>query len=70
MRRRAFIDKCLEVKEAFSFAVPSEVLGAIELYCGDLYGGMLARLDSPVASKLMNCCVTCVSIINSRLSQS
>ena len=60
MRRGAFIGKCLEVQEAFSFAAPAEVLGAIKLYCGDLYGGMLARLDSPEATKLMNCWGTAV----------
>ena len=60
MRRGAFIGKCMEVQEAFSFAAPAEVLGAVKLYCGDLYGGMLARLDSPEATKLMNCWGTCV----------
>ena len=51
MRRGAFIGKCLEVQEAFSFAALAEVLGAVNLYCGDLYGGMLARLDSRVSPK-------------------
>ena len=60
MRRGAFIGKCMEVQEAFSFAAPAEVLGAVKLYCGDLYGGMLARLDSPEAQRLMNCWGTCV----------
>ena len=55
MRRGAFIGKTLEVQEAFSFAAPAEVLGAVKLYCGDLYGGMLARLDSIQANQLMNC---------------
>ena len=55
MRRGAFIGKTLEVQEAFSFAAPAEVLGAVKLYCGDLYGGMLARLDSAPAGQLMNC---------------
>ena len=55
MRRGAFIGKNLEVQDAFSFAAPTEVLGAVKLYCGDLYGGMLARLDGVPASKLMNC---------------
>ena len=44
MRRGAFIDKCLEVQEAFAFAAPSEVLGAVKLYCDNLYGTMLANL--------------------------
>ena len=49
-RRGAFIGKCLEVQEAFSFAAPATVLGAIKLYCGDLYGGMLDRLDHKVSA--------------------
>ena len=57
MRRWAFIGKCLEVQEAFSFAAPTEVLAAVKLFCGDLYGGMLmlARLDSDEATNLMTC---------------
>ena len=35
--------------------MPNETLGAVKLYCGDLYGGMLARLDSTAATQLMNC---------------
>ena len=55
MRRGAFIGKCLEVQEAFAFAAPSEYLGAVRLYCGDLYGTVLARPDSAPATKLTNC---------------
>jgi hypothetical protein len=55
MRRGALIGRCLEVQEAFGFAGPSEVLGAIKLYCGDLYGGMLSRLDSDAVKQLTNC---------------
>ena len=55
MRRGAFIGKTLEVQEAFNFAAPAEVLGAVKLYCGDLYDGMLARLDGVPAIQLMNC---------------
>ena len=55
MRRASFIGRCLEVQEAFSFALPNDTLGAVKLYCGDLYGGMLARLDSTAATQLMNC---------------
>ena len=43
-RRASFIGRCLEFQEAFSFATPGNTLGAVKLYCGDLYGGMLARL--------------------------
>ena len=55
MRRGCFIGRCLEVQEAFHFATPDNTLAAVKLYCGDLYGGMLARLDSPAAVQLMNC---------------
>ena len=43
------------MQEAFSFATPDDTLAVVKLYCGDLYGGMLARLDSPAATQLMNC---------------
>ena len=55
MRRGCFIGRCLEVQEAFHCATPDNTLAAVKLYCGDLYGGMLARLDSPAAVQLMNC---------------
>ena len=60
MRRGALIGRCLEVQEAFSFAAPPEVLAAVKLYCGDLYGGMLYRLDSAPVKQLTNCWNTCV----------
>ena len=60
MRRGAFIGRCLEVQEAFSFAAPTEVLGAVKLYCGDLYGGMLSPIDSETVKQLTNCWNTCV----------
>ena len=60
MRRGTFIGKCLEVQEAFAFAAPSEVLGAIKLYSADLYGGMLAKLDSGPTTQLTNCWNTAV----------
>ena len=46
IRRGIFIGRCLEVQESLSFAATLDVLGAIKLYCGDLYGGMLTCLDS------------------------
>ena len=60
MRRGAFIGRSLEIQEAFGFAAPTEVLGAVKLYCGDLYGGMLCRMDSEPVRQLTNCWNTCV----------
>ena len=42
------------------------MLGAVKLYCGDHYGGMLARLDSPEATKLMNCWGTAIKQVYAR----
>jgi hypothetical protein len=53
--RGALIGRYLDVQDAFGFASPNDVLAAIKLYCGDLYGGMLARLDSDPIRKLCNC---------------
>ena len=60
MRRGALIGRFLEVQEAFSFAAPTEVLGAIKLYCGDLYGGMLSPIYSQAVKQLTNCWNTAV----------
>ena len=45
LRRASFNVPCLEVQEAFSFATRENTLGLVKLYWGDLYCGMLARLD-------------------------
>ena len=50
MRWASFIGCCLKVQEAFSFATLYDMLGATKLYCRDLSGGMLARLESPAAT--------------------
>ena len=39
---------------------PPDVLGAIKLYCGDLYGGKLTCLDSEQVARLTNCWNTAV----------
>ena len=43
------------IRRGAFFAAPAEVLGAVKLYCEDLYGSMLAGLDSGPAGQLMNC---------------
>ena len=60
MRSGAYIGRSLEKQEAFSFAALAETLGAVKLYCCDLYCGMLARLGGQPATQLMNCWGTCV----------
>ena len=60
IRRGAFIGRCLEIQESFGFAAPPEILGAVKMYCSDMYGGMLYRLDSGPTRALTNCWNTTV----------
>ena len=53
--RASYIGRSLEVQETFSFAAPSEILGAVKLYAADLYGGMLTRLGNSTTAQLTNC---------------
>ena len=50
-----YVNRCLQVQDTFSITAPDETWGLVRLFCGDLYGGMLARLDGETASQLMNC---------------
>ena len=60
MKRGSFIGRSLEVQDAFSFASPTETLGAVKLFAADLYGGMLWQLNSQPAEQLMRCWNICV----------
>ena len=44
--RARFIDKTVELREVFSFAQPSQVLRAVQIYASDCYGVMLYDLSS------------------------
>ena len=48
------------MQECFAFAAPPEILGAVKLYCCDLYGGMLTWLDGVSSNRLTNCWGTIV----------
>ena len=60
MKRGSFIGRSLEVRDAFGFAAPTQVLGAVKVFASDLYGGMLWRLDSQPALQVTRCWNTCV----------
>ena len=40
-KRAKFISDTVEVRDSFDFAPPVEVLRAVKIYCGALYGAML-----------------------------
>ena len=60
LKRGSFIGRSMEVCDAFAFAAPSQVLGAVKVYSADMYGAMLWRLDSEPAQKFTRCWNTCV----------
>jgi hypothetical protein len=60
MKKGSYIGKSLEVLDSYSFAAPTEVLGAVKLFAADLYGGMLWRLDSPEVEQVGRCWNTTV----------
>ena len=49
-----FIDNSVEVREAFKFASPVEILQALKVYCSSFYGSMLWNLAGTGASRVFN----------------
>ena len=51
VKRAQFIDKSTEIRETFAFASPVEILRAVKVFAGDLYGAMLWRLGGALAQQ-------------------
>ena len=62
VKRADFIRKSTEVREAFSFAQPNQILQAVRTYCCSLYGAMTWSLFSDKAMQVFNCWSTCVKL--------
>ena len=62
VKRAAYIDETVEIRESFSFATPAEVLKAVKLYAGSHYGPMLWDLGSDMATQYYNVWNTCVKL--------
>ena len=62
VKRAIFINNSVEIREAFSFASPVEILSAIKIYCCSLYGCMLWDLSGDGATQVFNACNTCVKL--------
>ena len=54
VKRAIFIGNSLEIREAFAFASPVEILSAIKIYCCSFYGSMLWDLGGEGASQVFN----------------
>ena len=62
-KKAAFIGKSTEVREAFAFAAPPDVLAAVKLYAADMYGAMLWPLGDELATQVMNTWGVCVKLM-------
>jgi hypothetical protein len=60
IRRAIFISRSVEVRDQFAFAVPAQVLRAVEVMCCDAYGSPLWRLDSSATSSFGKAWSSCV----------
>ena len=63
IKRADFIDKTVNIRETFSFALPAQVIQAIDKYCGDHYGGMLWSFDGQGAGQYFRCWHRCIKLI-------
>ena len=62
VKRARFIDKTVELREVFSFALPEQILRAVEIYASDCYGTMLYDLASQASESYFKAWNTCVKL--------
>jgi hypothetical protein len=62
VKRAQFIDKSTEIRETFSFASPVEILRAVKVFAGDLYGAMLWKLSGDLAKQVYHAWNTCIKL--------
>ena len=62
VKRAQFISKSTEIRESFSFASPVEVLRAVKVFAGDLYGGNLWQLRGDMANQVFKAWNTCIKL--------
>ena len=62
VKRAAYINETVEIRESFGFATPAEVLKAVKLYAGSHYGPMLWDLGSDKATQYYKVWTTCVKL--------
>ena len=62
VKRAIFINNSVEIREAFSFASPVEILSAINTYSASFYGCMLWNFCGEGATQVFNAWSTCVKL--------
>ena len=62
VKRAEFIGKSTDIRETFAFASPVEVIRAVKVFSGDLYGGNLWKLRGDMANQVFNAWTTCIKL--------
>ena len=60
--RARFIDQSVEVRQAFSFASPVEIIRSLQIYCTSHYGAMLWDLQGDAATQYCNSWTTTIKL--------
>ena len=63
MKRAAFIKNSTDIRDLFSFALPGQILGAIQTYSCHFYGSMLWDLFSGMANQVYRSWNTAVKLV-------
>ena len=56
MKRASFIKNSTDIRDMFSFALPSQVLTAVKVYSAHFYGAPLWDLYGDLAGQMYRCC--------------
>ena len=62
MKRGEFISKSTDIRETFFFASPVEVLRAVKVFAGDMYGSNLWQLRGNMAEQVYHAWNTCIKL--------
>ena len=62
VKRARYIDRTTDVRDCFNFAHPTQIIKAIDIYCGDNYGTMLWPLFDDSAGKYFRCWNRCIKL--------
>jgi len=62
-KRARFIDRTVELRSQLDFALPEQVLQAVQVFCCDGYGSMLWSLNSATAEQYFKAWNTCVKLV-------
>ena len=62
MKRASFISNSMDIRSMFSFALPEQILRAVNVYCGHFYGAMLWDFYGERADQVFRSWNLCVKL--------